>query len=186
MTESIVVDSANLIDRLYSNHLTVWYTLFALNCFADLKDRNNVEIIQKGSPVKFSKMLNEHLVIPEIEDTVKSLAITSVCRTYMRENFRITQNYCIETNKLDILQEQEWYQFARILVNCISHNFIFDLTTVNKNRLPVRFKNIEIGESMHGCHLSRRFTAQIFLDLGDSILTFVAVNNLGAEFKKEQ
>lgn len=175
MNEPIIIESASLVDKLYSNHLTVWYTLFALYGLQQVANRNEIEITQKDYRVEFSKIL-EHLPFPEIENTVKNLAVTSACRAYLRENFRITQNYCTNNNILNILQEQKWYQFARILVNCISHDMVFDLSTVNKNRLPAVFKGVEIQEEMHGQHLNSRFTAQVFLDLGDTILLFVANN----------
>ena len=183
MTESIIVETASLVDRLYSNHLTVWYSLFALQGIGSMPNREEIKIDVKGQNVSFGTVLKDHMPIKEIEDTVKDMAITSVCRTYMRENFRITQNYCIDNNILRILQEQDWYQFARILVNCISHNLVFDLSTVNKNRLPAKFKSVSISEDLQGKHLDKTFTAQMFLELGDTILFFVAQNKIGEDIE---
>lgn len=180
-SEPIIVESASLVDRLYSNHLVVWYTLFSLHGITDMPNRETIAMDIKGENLKFEQVLKEHMPIIEIENTVNSMAKTSACRTYMRENFRITQNYCTDTNKTNILQKQDWYQFARILVNCISHNLIFDLDSVNKNRLPTKFNNVSIGTEMHGKHLGKQFTAQLFLELGDAILMFAAQNNLGKE-----
>lgn len=176
MNNTIVVESAKLVDRLYSNHLTVWYTLFAIQGADKIPNRGSIEIGAHGGKILFQTLYDDHIQSLEIERTIAALAKTSACRAYMRENFRITQNYCIENN-ISMFQDQSWYQFARILVNCISHDMIFDLSTVNKNRLPAVFNGISIDTDMDGKHLNELFTAQIFLELGDAILLFV-INNL--------
>lgn len=178
MSKRIVIETASLLDRLYSNHLTVWYTLFALRGILDMPNRGNLDLDVGGDTLLFQTILKDHVMTYDIENTVSHLAKTSACRNYMRENFRITQNYCIDNNKLNILQEQQWYQFARILVNCISHNLVFDLSTVNKNRLPVSFNGVCIGPDDHGKHLNELFTAQLFLELGDVILLFAIQNKI--------
>jgi hypothetical protein len=168
------LESARLIDRLYSNHLTVWFTLFSIIGVNNIPEKEHLEIRVRGESINFRTMLAEHLPTTELQDTIVEMAKTSACRTYLRENFRITQNFCAETAKLELLQEQHWYQFARVLVNCLSHNMIFDLNSVNKNRLPAKFREFCIEETMHGKFLDDTFTAQMFLDLGDTILLFAA------------
>lgn len=92
-------------------------------------------------------------------------------RNLFKETFRITQSYCHANNKMDILKDQSWYQFARIVVNSISHNFRFKFRPNDKKLLPVNYMDQIIDSSMDGKPTSMKL--EILLNLIDDIIYFV-------------
>lgn len=172
MPKEIEITKASLLDRLYSNHLTVWYLLFITQAVQFIREKPEITI--KTNRGEFSsKELIQHLENDENETLVRNMAATSSCRNYLKENFRIMKEYCFQTNQLDKLQDQEWYLFAKLLVNCISHDMVFNLKSVTG--LPVSYENYTIDMSLDEQHLPDNFTAQLFINLGEDIFNF-AIN----------
>ncbi|NJK51786.1 MAG: hypothetical protein HC936_01500 [Leptolyngbyaceae cyanobacterium SU_3_3] len=44
----------------------------------------------------------------------------------LKESFEVIKNYCQNSNKLHLFKQQDWYDFARIVRNCLSHNFLVE------------------------------------------------------------
>ena len=98
----------------------------------------------------------------------------SVHRAALRELFEMTTAYCRDTNQLDHLKAQSWYQFWRILRNCFSHDFKCRFNRYDKSKLPVTWDGVTIdtsheGQSLLQGHLSRRN----LLDFIDDVKKFV-------------
>ena len=71
------------------------------------------------------------------------------------DSFELTKQYCKESDQLEIFQSQTWYQFGRIIRNCLSHNFKFEFNDYDRKKLPVSWGRVIIDESMHGKDLNK-------------------------------
>lgn len=98
----------------------------------------------------------------------------TVHRAALKELFEITKEYCKETNQDRLLTSQPWYQFWRLLRNCLSHNFRFEFREYDKQCLPVSWSGMTLDVSMEGKPLTHgdmsRDELMAFLD---EVKTFV-------------
>ena len=76
---------------------------------------------------------------PDRDISVKEF-LTMLLRALIKESFELIKNYSNETNQSALLKGQPWFQFARMIRNCISHNFQFEFTPYDKGLLPVAWK----------------------------------------------
>lgn len=78
--------------------------------------------------------VEELILIPELVKNLqnkefKKLALDQfsimLLRAFQKETFEVIKDYC-ERNEVDNkLKEQPWYEFARIIRNCLSHDMKF-------------------------------------------------------------
>lgn len=78
----------------------------------------------------------------------------TVHRSALKELFEVTKYYCESTDQMDLLRAQLWYQFWRILRNCLSHDFRFRFTEHDRKKLPVSWQTVTIDEKMEGKQLT--------------------------------
>ncbi len=71
-------------------------------------------------------------------------------RTTIIESFEHIKEYCQNTNQYPLLKKQQWYEFARIIRNFLSHNCRFIINKYDRERMPIRWGKLEITEQMHG------------------------------------
>jgi hypothetical protein len=74
--------------------------------------------------------------------------LTSQIRSLIKESFELLKNYTEETKQEAALQAEPWYQFARMIRNCLSHNFRFGFNAYDKKKLPQTWKAKTIAVSM--------------------------------------
>lgn len=125
---------------------------------------------------------DETEIIALLQDRVVSKIAFSqlydtVHRAALKEMFEITKQYCETTGQTNLLKAQPWYQFWRILRNCISHDFKFSFRDYDKKKLPVTWGAITIDASMEGKTLTHGIMSreQLLGFLGD-VYEFVEVN----------
>lgn len=58
-------------------------------------------------------------------------------RTLLKESFEATKDYCKSSKQLSLFEKQDWYHFARIIRNCLSHNFLVEYSNRDKISLPI-------------------------------------------------
>lgn len=78
----------------------------------------------------------------------------TVHRSALKELFEVTKHYCESTGQTGLLKGQPWYQFWRILRNCLSHDFRFRFTKHDRKKLPVNWRSVTIDECMEGRQLT--------------------------------
>jgi len=81
-------------------------------------------------------------------------------RFYIRESFELIKDYCEKTNQLVLLRKQAWYHFARLIRNCLGHNFKWVFKPYDKSLLPISLRTLTITEEMEGKPLSLDFFNQ--------------------------
>lgn len=83
--------------------------------------------------------------------------LTSQIRALIKESFELIKDYCDGTGQADLFKAEPWYQFARIIRNCLSHNFKFEFNNFDKGLLPVSWRDRTITSEMDGQHLKLDF-----------------------------
>ena len=98
----------------------------------------------------------------------------TVHRAALKELFEVTRDYCKTTDQEKLLKAQPWYQFWRILRNCLSHDFKFRFNDYDKEKLPVKWGNITVDTSMEGKSLTHGvLSREQLLSLLDDVRKFI-------------
>lgn len=134
---------------------------------------------------KWSAALNvprpfdENDVIALLQDrNVSKIAFSelydTVYRAALKELFEVTKHYCESTGQTSLLVAQPWYQFWRVLRNCLSHDFRFRFTEYDRKKLPVSWRTISIDKTMEGKQLTHGvLSREQILGLVDDIREFI-------------
>jgi hypothetical protein len=88
------------------------------------------------------------LRVPSDRDIALKEFLTMLLRALIKETFELLRDYSAATGQTPILKSQGWYQFARLIRNCISHNFMFEFSTYDKTLLPVTWGGRTIEPAM--------------------------------------
>lgn len=110
---------------------------------------------QWSSALSIPRPFDEKEVVALLNDrNVSKIAFSelydTVHRAALKELFEITKHYCDTTGQMDLLMAQPWYQFWRIVRNCLSHDFRFRFRDHDRKMLPVSWRAVTIEESMEG------------------------------------
>jgi hypothetical protein len=96
-------------------------------------------------------------------DAIVSDFILTQLHALIRAPFEILSDYCEDYDKevsngelLNGLKRTDWYWFARMIRNAISHNFCFDFR-YDKSRLPVTWRGITLTEDLQGKPITYEF-----------------------------
>jgi hypothetical protein len=80
--------------------------------------------------------------------------LTMLLRALIKESFELIKDYSNDSNQSALLKGEPWFQFARIIRNCISHNFLFEFNAHDRSHLPVSWKGKTITLALDGQPLS--------------------------------
>jgi hypothetical protein len=83
--------------------------------------------------------------------------LTSQIRALIKESFELIKDYCENSGQAALLKAEDWYQFARMIRNCLSHNFKFEFNNYDRGLLPLSWKGRTIASEMDGQHLRLDF-----------------------------
>ena len=150
--------------------------LSAISLFSNEK----VYPILEESQAKFGtytvefKQVKNLLMKPADRDIAVKEFLTSQIRALIKESFELIKNYCDETKQDYQFKTEPWYQFARMIRNCLSHNFKFEFRKSDKSLLPVSWKTRTIDATMDGKHLELKFfgyveTWELFIEYKDFV-----------------
>lgn len=103
------------------------------------------------------KQVKNLLMKPADRNIAVKEFLTSQIRALIKESFELIKNYCDETKQDSKFKAEPWYQFARMIRNCLSHNFKFEFRNYDKSLLPVNWESRTIDASMDGNHLELIF-----------------------------
>lgn len=137
--------------------------LAAISLFSNEK----VSPVLENSHAKFGtytvefKQVKNLLSKPTDREIAVKEFLTSQIRALIKESFELIKNYCNETNQDSKFKTEPWYQFARIIRNCLSHNFKFEFRRYDKTLLPITWKSRSIDASMDGKYLELKFFGYI-------------------------
>ena len=77
------------------------------------------------------------------DDAIKSFLIMHLC-ALIKDTFELCRHHCKEAGRLQEMQAEPWYNFCRLVRNCIAHNFLFGFTDRDRKLMPVRWRGREI------------------------------------------
>lgn len=87
---------------------------------------------------------------PNIRRTMLSQYASLLSRAVIKESFEGIKSYCKGTDKVPKFEAQDWYHFARIVRNSVSHNGRIELTRADHGRLPIRWRDKTIDAGSDG------------------------------------
>ena len=93
------------------------------------------------------------LRVPKDRDPALNEFIKMLIRALVKESFEIIKNYCDASSQSSSFTGQPWYQFARMMRNCLSHNFRFEFRKYDMSLLPVKWKDCNLTSAMDGTYL---------------------------------
>ena len=71
-------------------------------------------------------------------------------RNFTLDSFESIKSYCRETDKLDQLYSQPWYQFTRMIRNSLTHTQTWHFRDYDREKLPVSWRDKTISIDMEG------------------------------------
>ena len=180
MTRTSDIDSAKkLHHQLVSMRMAAYYDIYAQICLHERikaiaagKQSDDLHATIGGKDVtlkEFLRNLEEFGSSASLE--TKRNANRFLTRNHLKEVFRLTQSYAINSGEITTMKGEEWYEFARILVNSLSHNFRLKFSKADRTALPVEFNGLIIEESMAGSPIETNL--ETLLQLSDRIIEFV-------------
>jgi len=90
------------------------------------------------------------------EDAIKSLLIMHMC-ALIKDSFELTRHHCKVAGRLKELQAEPWYNFCRLIRNCIAHNFLFVFTERDLATMPDSWRGLQITADFNGRPLPLEF-----------------------------
>jgi hypothetical protein len=138
----------NKAEILYSLQIAYYNALLsfgATTLFANEKIHSTLEISRlKGSMFEL-KMdeITELLRDEKARQILLQNFMGMATRTFMKESFERVRKYCTLNGYDKELSEQPWYHYARMVRNCLSHDFILHYNEYDKSLLPVTYHNAE-------------------------------------------
>ena len=179
MTISDISTKADLLNHLASLWMAAIYDIFAQTCLHQFiknwstgtADPDSLTTELPEGTVTFRKFMDQLAAMGNCAQLeTKRNANRALTRNFLKEVFRITQSFCKKTDQANKMAAEHWYQFTRILVNSLSHNFRLDYRPHDKSQLPVTYKNETLDISMDRKPVSMQLS--ILLSLTDEIINF--------------
>lgn len=78
-------------------------------------------------------------------------------RTFLKESFEHIKTYVNLTGQFELMRTANWYQFARIMRNSLSHAVVIQIKPRDLSLLPVTWNNITVDSSMNNKELDLDF-----------------------------
>ena len=173
------VTKSDLVDSLVSLRMAAIYAIFAQICLHQfIKDWAK----QKVDPESLKTQLPEGIITfkqfmellatmgNQAQVETKRNANRALTRNYLKEVFRVTESFCRARGQSSTLTSEPWYQFARIIVNSLSHNFRLEFRARDKKCLPATYKGVSLDITLDKKPLNVKL--EILLSLSEDIIAF--------------
>lgn len=98
----------------------------------------------------------------------------AVLRNMLKETFELVKLYGDLTNQQALIHAAPWYQFLRIVRNCLSHDLQLRFRIADLKQLPVTWSGLTLDRSMHNGPLQMRdfLSRAKALELMDDIIGY--------------
>ena len=99
----------------------------------------------------------------------------SVLRNCLKETFEQVKLYGDLTNQAVVIRAAPWYQFLRIVRNCLSHDLNIRFRDADLKHLPVTWSELTLDRSMHNGPLQMRdfLSRPKTMELMDEVIAYV-------------
>lgn len=150
------IDKNDLLSQLENAKNNYILVLASISLFSD---EDALQILKKKNcqfswySIKFSQVSNMMTDKENLEIANKEFLLMWF-RALIKESFELILNYSKHTNQYEgKFKKEGWYDFSRIIRNSLSHNYKFEFSKSDKNKLPVVWNNIVINNSMDKSYL---------------------------------
>ena len=86
----------------------------------------------------------------ELRDDSLKQFMKMLVRALIKESFEAVEDYCRETEQVDTLKAQDWYEYARIIHDCIANNCRFNFSAHDISLLPLQWKEHTLTHEAEG------------------------------------
>ena len=134
--------------------------LAALACFSDRKNLNCVTerpIRLSGPDVEDGTQFDLHPIRRLLEsdgrDKILKNFFTTALRTVVRDSYEAIWQYCKatkETGNMELLRDQPWFQFLRVIRDAFSHDAKWTFYSQTKKILPIEWGGIKVAPDLEG------------------------------------
>jgi|GEM_PF-1010188 len=119
--------------------------------------------------VQFAQVADLMRVPVHRDDAIKSFSIMLMC-SLVKDTFELVKHHAETKGLDDDLKGQAWYHFARLVRNCLGHNFILEFNGHDVALMPVAWRGRTLTAAMNGQELPLAFFGyaeawHIFLDM---------------------
>ena len=133
--------------------------LAAISLFANpeafpLLEKSHVEFGKYKVP--FKQVSNLLATKADREIAIKEFA-RSQLRALIKESFELIKDYCGNTDQSRKFEAEPWYQFARLMRNCLSHSGRFEFSRYDKGKLPITWETRTIDAALDRQSLKLNF-----------------------------
>jgi hypothetical protein len=90
------------------------------------------------------------------EIAVKEFLVSQI-RALIKESFELVKDYCLSSGQETLFYAEPWYQFARMIRNCLSHSYRFEFNRYDQKLLPISWRGNTITSAMNGQNLTLDF-----------------------------
>ena len=99
----------------------------------------------------------------------------SVLRNCLKETFEFVKLYADQTNQASIVKSAPWYQFLRIVRNCLSHDLQISFRKSDLKYLPATWSGLTLDRSMQNSPLQMKdfLSRSKALELMDEVIEYV-------------
>ena len=102
-----------------------------------------------GYEVQFAQVADLFSNSEHRDDACKSLLIMHMC-SLIKDSFELCRHHCKAAGVLPQMRVEPWFQFARLVRNCIAHNFEFEFSQFDLTILPATWLGRSITRAMNG------------------------------------
>ena len=144
---------------------------FIKNCQAGTRDLKELQTILPEGTLTFDSFVKEvnSFGSKALVETKRN-ANRALTRNLLKEVFRLTQSYCYDSRQLKEMESSDWYQFTRLIVNSLSHDFKWKFHKKDKQYLPITYKGETLKLEFDNLDIHIRL--QILIELVDEIISF--------------
>lgn len=145
-----MVSKQELLGQLANAKNNYVLGLAAMSLFAE---PSSVEHLRKshasfgGYTVKFDQVAALLATQADSQVALKEF-LTMLLRALLKESFELVRDYAQDSNQEALFRAQPWYQFARMIRNCLSHDFHFRFTPQDLKQLPVTWSGRTIDAQL--------------------------------------
>lgn len=153
------MNKSDLIGQLDYSKSNFILTLAAILLF---KDEKSYPILDSNS-IKLGK---ETIQFEQVSNIMKNENYRQIAcdeylkiglRSFIKESFEFIKDYTDMTSQMPLMSSQDWYQFARMIRNCLSYNFIFQFRAYDISLFPITWNNKTIDSSLDNTSLDLSF-----------------------------
>ncbi len=126
--------------------------------------------------VDFSTLADSLSKDNQYETIIKHMTNLAI-KNAVTDYFESIMKYCEQTKQFSVLKNQQWYNYAKLIRNGLSHDYQWDFSRQKKSIFPVTYKQIIIIYDLHGTLLKEnQMPLSVIWGMLEEMESFVKTN----------